>query len=284
MNSNSSPQTLEFDDELPALIPSDDEDEDVVYDSTSEADDNDDELPPLEHLDGDESSHDGDGSLPSLWTVSDSSDDGENSEPSPAPRSPPTLHQSNQRSAFDDVGEFVRSLLAAHLSERADVVADPSRAEILLKGLEPVSHDEVARYQRLRGGDGPDELATCAVCRESLLSTESDPPLATIEAINITAFTRLPFRLTVQDVLALPCMHLFHQQCLSPWLAIKTTCPTCRFDIDPRSLTHKSNPDIVRNRWQISGGISLTTWLDEEEAIQAGCMDRSQTKRRTCKF
>jgi len=39
------------------------------------------------------------------------------------------------------------------------------------------------------------------------------------------------------DVLALPCGHLFHAGCLAPWFGSHTTCPTCRFDIDPESLT-----------------------------------------------
>ena len=38
-------------------------------------------------------------------------------------------------------------------------------------------------------------------------------------------------------VLALPCGHLFHAGCLAPWFGSHTTCPTCRFDIDPESLT-----------------------------------------------
>ncbi|KZS98966.1 hypothetical protein SISNIDRAFT_447803 [Sistotremastrum niveocremeum HHB9708] len=38
---------------------------------------------------------------------------------------------------------------------------------------------------------------------------------------------------------ALPCAHLFHTGCLKPWFSMKTTCPTCRFDIDPNSLTFR---------------------------------------------
>jgi len=153
---------------------------------------------------------------------------------------------------------------------------DSSRAEILLGGLEPIPKDLVARYQSLTGGDDPHESATCPVCHESLLSAQNDLPVPVIEEANLTYLTQLPFHLTTEEVLSMPCMHLFHWQCLSPWLAIKTTCPTCRFDIDPRSLTHKSNPSSVRDRWQIQRGVSLATWLDEEEAIQAGRMNRSK--------
>ena len=42
-----------------------------------------------------------------------------------------------------------------------------------------------------------------------------------------------------QRILVFPCpgMHLFHAECLAPWLTRKTTCPSCRYDVDPDSLT-----------------------------------------------
>jgi Ring finger domain len=55
------------------------------------------------------------------------------------------------------------------------------------------------------------------------------------------------------DVLALPCGHLFHAGCLAPWFGSHTTCPTCRFDIDPESLTLRLPPQTIRSGWGVGG-------------------------------
>ena len=41
-------------------------------------------------------------------------------------------------------------------------------------------------------------------------------------------------------IVALPCAHVFHASCLIPWFSRprQTTCPTCRFNIDPENLTY----------------------------------------------
>ncbi|KAI0632280.1 hypothetical protein C8Q77DRAFT_1124801 [Trametes polyzona] len=45
-------------------------------------------------------------------------------------------------------------------------------------------------------------------------------------------------------IVVLPCSHVFHASCLLPWFSKpgRTTCPSCRFDIDPDSLTYKPRP------------------------------------------
>ena len=45
-------------------------------------------------------------------------------------------------------------------------------------------------------------------------------------------------------IVVLPCAHAFHATCLLPWFSKpgRTTCPSCRFDIDPDSLTYKPPP------------------------------------------
>ena len=101
---------------------------------------------------------------------------------------------------------------------------DPERAKELMRGLEPVPEDLLDRWF-MAAGDSAD--AICAICREDL--NEIDETLQS----DGSGLARL---------LALSCRHVFHSECLGPWLARRTTCPTCRFDLDPDSLTLRVPP------------------------------------------
>ena len=81
------------------------------------------------------------------------------------------------------------------------------RAKKLLDALEVVDEPLLERFFTLKAGSGEDGRG-CAVCYEDL-------------------------KVHVGKAVALPCAHVFHEQCLLPWFQNRSTCPSCRFDLDP---------------------------------------------------
>lgn len=78
---------------------------------------------------------------------------------------------------------------------------------------------------------------SAAASSSSNQPSSSDSPLSTTE-VESAGESRLP------KVVVLPCSHAFHALCLLPWFSKpgRTTCPSCRFDIDPDSLTYRPRP------------------------------------------
>ncbi|CAE6505860.1 unnamed protein product [Rhizoctonia solani] len=143
--------------------------------------------------------------------------------------------------------------------------ADPKRAERLANGLKVVEDGLLKRWKSVCGDQG----AVCAVCYGELLeepgiekddvkdqsedkapeAQELKPELAADEHERnlLEALKRREEMEKLEEreralkletaVLAFPCGHVFHRTCLLPWLSRHTTCPTCRFDIDPKSDT-----------------------------------------------
>ncbi|KAI0087017.1 hypothetical protein BDY19DRAFT_957951 [Irpex rosettiformis] len=151
---------------------------------------------------------------------------------------------------------------------------DPHRAEVIIKQLEKIPSPLITRYEHLRKGDGEYDDEGCAICRDAYILEPEEPTPQMVETDLL--FEALPFRLPKgrpERILAFPCqgMHLFHAGCLGPWLARKTTCPTCRFDIDPDSLTLRGQRDPISGRslsklWAPPSGRNFVRWLEGEEA------------------
>ncbi|KAI0667671.1 hypothetical protein C8Q78DRAFT_315969 [Trametes maxima] len=201
-------------------------------------------------------------------------------------------HESGQRPVdFEDAFQSYRELLERARSTLPDLVLgdlvqhmdlvenDPRRAEILLGGLETVPESLVCRYELLRTADGEDGDG-CAICRDDLID-KSPVPAETAETVS--AYAALPFHPDANSIVAFACSgkHLFHSDCISPWLAQKTTCPSCRFDIDPYSLTHRrsrGSNSLNRPGWQPPKVQSMSEWLDAEERARASGVPRERAE------
>lgn len=42
-----------------------------------------------------------------------------------------------------------------------------------------------------------------------------------------------------EEVKRLPCRHLYHGECITPWLGIRNTCPVCRFELPTDDLEYE---------------------------------------------
>lgn len=196
------------------------------------------------------------------------------------------------------LGETVSSSTENSLVQDDDDVfgCDKERAKELLDGLETVEPSLVRRYEKVRGED------ICIICRDTLLRHHHHHPhegkadkVSGIAIQDVEPPWNLPpapalasslptcsSSVSDSSIHAFPCAHLFHTTCLFPWLSIKTTCPTCRLDIDPHSLTLRIrqwfgvsdnqeptyvNVDILGRRipWHRPPAPSLEEWVHTRE-------------------
>lgn len=146
---------------------------------------------------------------------------------------------------------------------------DPERAAKLVAGLEQVPVGLVKRMIRVGGAPGAhtdqaqspeSDTPGCAICWDTLLDQLelSDTPKEDAK------------------IISLPCSHVFHASCLIPWFSKPrhTTCPTCRFNVDPENLTY--NPRRREPR-QAPTDLAGETQADEAQPANAGTLPADPT-------
>ncbi|KAI0917066.1 hypothetical protein AcW2_007294 [Taiwanofungus camphoratus] len=146
---------------------------------------------------------------------------------------------------------------------------DLERADRLIRGLEEVPMGLVKRMEKVGGpgtaqGDSPgcsicweslesegggfeEDAAAAAAAREASMEPESDVPRSASSTPSSDRRSHSPSENNnsqeeeLPKIVVLPCSHVFHTSCLRPWFSKphRTTCPSCRFDIDPDSLTYR---------------------------------------------
>lgn len=137
-------------------------------------------------------------------------------------------------------------------------VPDPERAKRLVDALEEVPIGLVRRLERVGDVGGGDDSgaggdSACAICWDTLLDSEgvgfgveTKEDVSPLEVEPPKSRTSSPVASPPEQpkIVSLPCAHVFHASCLIPWFSRPrhTTCPTCRFDVDPENLTYIRRP------------------------------------------
>ena len=183
-------------------------------------------------------------------------------------RNPRTNTTSSEHTRHQIIQQFVSFISNRMRDQDGEREPDHLRAHAVMDGLEPVSKGLLSRYEAVRGEDYLEGRASCVVCYDpldlnNLHCAEDHDPAEPVRVENKELSLALPYHAAFPEVVAFPCLHLFHSDCLLPWLARKTTCPTCRFDVDPDSLTLKGGS--TQRPWVPPVGGVLETWVQAEE-------------------
>ncbi|WWC58578.1 uncharacterized protein I303_101121 [Kwoniella dejecticola CBS 10117] len=172
------------------------------------------------------------------------------------------------------------------LPMRSEPQPNPAKATELLRSLPTVGRRLLMRVDRIVAAQEndqdvlPDEKGwKCGICLEGLdveaehqkmkedkgkeKDKEAETERASSDNVDIPMDDKEKEQREKEDkekksstgVKALPCNHLFHEDCLHPWFTTKHTCPSCRLDLDPlQTLNSPSTTNSTLRPGQTGSG------------------------------
>ncbi|KIJ40826.1 hypothetical protein M422DRAFT_32112 [Sphaerobolus stellatus SS14] len=127
------------------------------------------------------------------------------------------------------VNDEALQALMAELMNGAAPPGEPPTPEEVMDGLPRIA---------LRD-DHPMFNETCSICHEPFnpalaAAADADDELSGTKAKEPEAQKE---EQTEQLGVELPCKHAFHEECIMPWLKMKSSCPVCRTSLLPKTET-----------------------------------------------
>ncbi|KAF8096850.1 hypothetical protein N665_0299s0014 [Sinapis alba] len=119
-------------------------------------------------------------------------------------------------------------------------------------------------YMYLAGLDDDDDDAILGHMFDNEAGIRGNPPASkrviedlpvvelTVEEGNMVCAVCKDEMVLEEEVKRLPCRHLYHGECITPWLGIRNTCPVCRFELPTDDLEYERHRRSQRSDTSLS--------------------------------